>query len=349
MNIDEIKKLELDYPDLVHFRSGADPEELNLLEDYFGFPLPSSLREFLLNFNGGFICDNKLADTIKRDGSTELAEWNSLTIFSVSELFEHYDMRKMQNWKLDDDWDGIYPILPFARTGTQEYLVFIVNNNSDDYSIFDAFHEDPVYDWGRLFNNFEEFIDEYIYNMGYIDCISASDEPTADQFLPESGWKENPEDSEELPKLIAYCNAALYFEGSSFYYYRLRARANLQLKNFVAAETDILSALELEPDDPYAITLYAEILEVIGKDDEALNEYTRAVEIEGDSNNFAISLRANYYLQRGDLKAAVADATKAIEIDPQDAYPYMIRCEAYLKLGMEEEARYDSDKVDELY
>ncbi len=348
MKVDLLESLKIQHPLRINFNDPANAEDIKMLENYFGITLPNSYKKFLLNYDGGFICGEKLAEIILRDKSLETAEWNSLKIFSVTELIYYYDKYSTNNWKLDEDWEGVYPVIPFARTETQELLVFIADTGVDEYPIFDAFHEDPVSDWGKLFDSFEEFFERYVTEMGELKTISDADQPTAEKFLPDSGWRERPEYSEDPNEIVDYCTASIKIAGPTAYAHKMRAIAYIKLGKLDLAEKDINEAITIEPDDSYAFNIYAGICEEQGRFEDALKFHDISVSLEDDSDSSAICLRANFHLSRGNYNEAINDATKAIEIDPNDDYPYMIRFQAYKNLGMDKEAAADGDIIDEL-
>ena len=63
----------------------------------------------------------------------------------------------------------------------------------------------------------------------------------------------------------------------------------------------------------------------------------------------AYRARGGIYYRKGDFDAAIADCSKAIEIDPTNIEAYHNRGAAYDKLGEREKARQDVKKANELY
>jgi tetratricopeptide (TPR) repeat protein len=79
-----------------------------------------------------------------------------------------------------------------------------------------------------------------------------------------------------------------------------------------------------------------------GDDDRAMADYTKAIELDP---KFALAYynRGNLYIHKGDKIRAVADYTKAIEIDPKDGSAYNNRCLARATSGQAKLALSDCD------
>lgn len=144
--------------------------------------LPLSYITFLENYNGGFICGNYQSNMIRHHNDFESARWNSTSFFSLEEIRVIYESKSEINWKLFDKKYDVYPFIPFCRTAMGELLIFVNPLDEDTESpVFDAFHEDFPSDWGVLYNNFSELLENYIQNDGNISTTSYK-KPSAIEF-----------------------------------------------------------------------------------------------------------------------------------------------------------------------
>ena len=84
-----------------------------------------------------------------------------------------------------------------------------------------------------------------------------------------------------------------------------------------------------------------------GKFDDAIAEYTRAIEIKDDFFE-AYRNRGMAYYRNGNYENAKADFDKAIEIKPNDAVAYENRANVYLKMEDYNNAIDDFDKAIEI-
>jgi hypothetical protein len=87
---------------------------------------------------------------------------------------------------------------------------------------------------------------------------------------------------------------------------------------------------------------------VLEKDyDQAIANFTKAIEMD-PKYALAYNERGIAYQGRGDYDRAIADYTKAIELDPKVAYAYYIRGLSYLKKGNTDQATADMDRARQL-
>jgi len=77
--------------------------------------------------------------------------------------------------------------------------------------------------------------------------------------------------------------------------------------------------------------------------DEAIEEYTKAIELDADLAMAYVN-RAVAYGNKGQYDLAIADCNKAIELDPSGALAYYNRAWAYKKQGKKAEAIADFEK-----
>ena len=85
-----------------------------------------------------------------------------------------------------------------------------------------------------------------------------------------------------------------------------------------------------------------------GDIDAALEAHSKAIELKPDYTD-AYIYRARIYSEQGAYEQAIADYTKAIELDPPNlTLPYMERARTYYEQGAYEQAFADYDKVIEL-
>lgn len=189
-------------------------------------------------------------------------------------------------------------------------------------------------------------------------------------------YQENGEYARALDNL----DKALRLDPSNTKIFLNRGNTHFFLKNFDRALVDINKSLELK-EIPLGYYSRAKVLEAIGETDKAIIDYTKAVELNGQfaeaySNRGllygkkrsvesalkdftrAISIdpldgiyyfnRANIYVVQNRLVLAIADYTKAIEIYPRWAEPLRRRAEANRRLGKENLADADLQKVKEV-
>jgi tetratricopeptide (TPR) repeat protein len=107
--------------------------------------------------------------------------------------------------------------------------------------------------------------------------------------------------------------------------------------NLNAAETDYRRALELSPRDPTTMHWYAELLAMLGRFDESLEMYERALAADPLSMPIRTDLALTYYYFR-DFDKALELLTKASQVDPAYARTYEFLHFAYREKEMYPEA-----------
>ncbi|MBX9573633.1 MAG: tetratricopeptide repeat protein [Candidatus Obscuribacterales bacterium] len=112
-----------------------------------------------------------------------------------------------------------------------------------------------------------------------------------------------------------------------------------KLGNYPSAILDYLRALEIQPQSAYAHNNLGFTYLRNGNYEKALEEFNTALKLMNDFNTAGVyANRAEAYVRIGAFDSAIADADKAILLDPKDHDPYETRGEAYLHKGNEEKA-----------
>ncbi len=118
-----------------------------------------------------------------------------------------------------------------------------------------------------------------------------------------------------------------------------RASAYLDQKNYTAAIADASAVLAIDSHLARAHNLRATALRGAGDAQAAIVEFTRAVEIEPNSDNYF--QRGATYQLLADHRRAIEDFTQAIALDPDKPQTYFARAESERALGQTAEAGKD--------
>ncbi len=84
-----------------------------------------------------------------------------------------------------------------------------------------------------------------------------------------------------------------------------------------------------------------------GKNDLAMDEFTRAIEID-PGYYYAYYNRARVYYEGGETESSIVEYSKAIELNPDNVYWTIERGLIYLELGEREKAILDLERSQEL-
>jgi tetratricopeptide (TPR) repeat protein len=121
-----------------------------------------------------------------------------------------------------------------------------------------------------------------------------------------------------------------------------RGQTHRTMGRYAEALADFDRAIELEPESGWAIISRGETYEAMGRYAEALADFDRAIELEPESG-WAIANRGETYEAMGRYAEALADFDRAIELDPEDDWAIINRGQTYQAMGRYAEALADFD------
>jgi pentatricopeptide repeat protein len=107
--------------------------------------------------------------------------------------------------------------------------------------------------------------------------------------------------------------------------------------NWKASEKELKLAIKLNPNYATAHQYYSELLQILGRTEEARIEMDKALEL----NPYSWIMHTNsaqFYLDEGLFEKAIIDANKAIELNKNKIRPYNIIMNCYTYLGKDDEA-----------
>lgn len=105
--------------------------------------------------------------------------------------------------------------------------------------------------------------------------------------------------------------------------------------------------IKTKPDDAEAYCKRANARKGLGRLDEALSDFGRAISLKPDYVE-AYFLRGNTYVFLGQKALAIQDYSKVIELDPNNADAFQNRALAYQSLGKDELSAKDKARATEL-
>jgi tetratricopeptide (TPR) repeat protein len=332
-----------------YFNNPTSKEKIEAFEKRAGICLPQSYKLFLQYANGGMIVNASLDAIIKRDKDLATAKWNANYLLSLEELEDEWNIMKDRNFGVSQ-MDRIYPFIPFCKTTTNEYLVFVnVYDKEIESPVFDAFHEEPPETWGVIANDFNEFLHNYIQSNGFPDVMGDETVGVATDFTgpieiihPENetnqviierttnALKYNPnDDSALMERGIALAeegnlkaalddfNKCISLVDNHAYYYFNRGDLFMRTGKNRAALVDFDIAVKLEPEDCFYRNCRATVFQLMQKYDEAMKDLNKSLEID-DRNLLAYYLRESIYRTLGEIEKADQDLRKIEEIKEEN-------------------------------
>jgi len=328
-----------------YFGNPVHTEKIELFEKAFGVRLPGSFKTFLRNFDGGFVADEE-ADNMIMAGEFRETEQISIRFLSIEEIILEYEDMMLDDWNLNDDFDGFYPYIPFCIMAGFERLVFVDNSLREEESkVFAAFHDTPASSWFVVTENFTEFLENYFYTGGHPDFYGHHSEVTAEDFL---GLLNDRKDEKDDPReAIKRTTAYLKLFPDNSIKYTIRGDAYSEMKQYNKALADFNKSLELDPGLALAYYCRGTMLLSVNKARQALIELDSACKLEPD-DPYYLTGRAEALFALGKTDIALADCNRAIEIDNHYFSAYYLRHKIYNSVGETEKAEADAKVIEEL-
>lgn len=112
--------------------------------------------------------------------------------------------------------------------------------------------------------------------------------------------------------------------------YKWRAELYMSMSSFELARDDCSRAIEITPGDPKLHAMRAKANLELGNCDEALADYTKAIELSTSPPASLYEARGLVHSRHGESNKAVADFTKAIQTDPTGSTAYLDRGLEYM-------------------
>ena len=145
------------------FNGPAESELIRQVEELKAIILPTSFKEFLMRFNGGFIS----LFEYKEGRDIETLAWNSNQLLSLEEI-----SGAMQ--RIEHKVSGLeVKFIPFLHTSGGYYLCFLNPLEGVESKVYDLWHEAPATEWLEqvVYDSFAELMEEYLKQNGKIETI----------------------------------------------------------------------------------------------------------------------------------------------------------------------------------
>jgi tetratricopeptide (TPR) repeat protein len=128
------------------------------------------------------------------------------------------------------------------------------------------------------------------------------------------------------------------------YHYYLRGLAYFEMELYDEAYDDLTRAITLEDKEPAYLYDRAYLLAAIGDFNEAIKDITKAISLSEDDEQLLLA-RAGFYNESGQYDPAVGDCNTLLTKDNSNAFVYFIRGYAFMGLNKNKEAIADFSKA----
>lgn len=153
--------------DIFQYRFGlpVESDDLEKLEKYFDYMLPEQYRTFLLNYDGGFICNGHWGEYIWETGSDSLPYSRSICFYTAQEVMDNIYITESIEEMFNISNIDYYTVIPVAVTPENKTLIM---NADKDSPIFFYDGVESIWSIKELYPDLKSFLKEYIENEGYI-------------------------------------------------------------------------------------------------------------------------------------------------------------------------------------
>lgn len=325
------------HPERCFFNPPTDIDTIERVEMLLGIVIPLSYRGFLLQHNGGCICPPNLARIAQRDGLEAVIQ-ECVFFFGIDDIFDAYQALEERVWREEED-DMVFPAVPMCSTQNGEILVFAQALVEGETPIFDAFHEEPLEEWGLLAPDFIMFLEEYIATDGQPKIIASAHNPTMEKYLPHERWKTIPSESVEGESAVLFWQEWLKFrpgdtqaqmnlcealqsinehhsalfhlqslakrDPDDSHIYEAMAYSNRETGNYAQALENIDTAIAIESGGSHLYARRADILFIMGRTEEARESCWAGIE-DYSRGHICYYMLGQSFFESGDIDEALA-------------------------------------------
>jgi TolB-like protein len=168
----------------------------------------------------------------------------------------------------------------------------------------------------------------------------------ADCYVSLNGYAGTPL-SETIPQAKAFAERAIAIDDQLGEPHASLGRVNEQLWQWAEAEREYKRAIELSPNYAPAYSGYFNLLNALGRSDEAFAMIKRAQQLDPLSSVIGTHVSFSYQL-RNDHNASIENTRKIIELDPGFSGAYWVLGMSFLKQGHNADAIANFEKAVEL-
>jgi len=348
-NIEKLKKLVWQGTPKYKFNTRIERSEIDIFEKAYGLVLSESYKQFLEEFNGGMILEYEESYyTDMTEWEPDGPKWSSFSLFSLSELIEKYRSVRLENWLLEVNNGGIYPIIPICNTPKQA-LLFMVSAKglSNESPVFASYNDSGKYICTKIATDFNSFLGYYLESDGFPALLPDDTEPSWEVFMKKTSILEIANATESYKDSIVRSTALIELFPDNEWSYCERGNSYLYNQQIELALADFNKAIALDDQEAFFYHCRGDLILKYGSPRKALIDLDIAVKLEPEHKLFRIK-RAEAFYKLKKLDKALADCNKVLAVDSHFLLALYTRIDVYKALGKHDKAKIDADLLDEI-
>lgn len=347
-NIEKLKELCRQGDTRINFNSHLDVKEIEIFEKAYGIGFSESYKQFLEIFNGGMILEQEIYFyTDMTDWEPDGPKHSSFYFFTLDELCDKYTEADNNNWLVDDEFIGKYPIIPICSSPKQELIFMISQKGIVGESPVFICRDSDDFACTKIANSFNTFLGFYIESDGFPALLKDDIEPEWEDFMNKHNIMDIANREETDEEIIERTNAYIQLFPKSGWSYNERGIAYRDGGQNKLALNDFNKSIKLNPEKAFFYYCRGTLIVNYGSKRKALIDFDVAVKLKPESKLF-LSGRADALQKLGKLKAALADCNKVLDEDSEYTLALYVLERVYKAMGEDELAQVDSDLIDEI-
>ncbi|MFK5981854.1 MAG: SMI1/KNR4 family protein [Flavobacteriaceae bacterium] len=326
-------------------------DEIETFGKAYGIILSEAYIQFLERFNGGMILE--FEETFYIDMTQwepDGPKWSSFYFYNLNELIEKYRDLRLENWLFDEDFNGLYPIIPICETpGPAHNIIFTVSNKglTNDSPVFSSVKVSGKYQCTKIARGFNTFLGYYIESDGFPALLPDDIEPSWQVFFEKNNLLSIANKEETYLENIAKCTAHLKLFPNNEWSYCERGNTHKYNGHLKLAIKDFNKAIELDDHKGFFYYCRGDLVLEHGNPRKALIDLDIAVNLEPDNKMF-LHKRAEAFLELNMLEKALEDCNTVLDIDDKDIFALQTRIKVYNALGEPEKAAIDTNLLNSI-
>jgi len=348
-NIEQLEELSYDYPDRYFFNARITIDKIETVEVAFGVEFSNMYKMFLTHFNGGMILENEESYYIDMtDFEPDGPKASSFYFYRLDEMVDKYRTFRLDNWLLDDNFDGIYPLIPICHTPQNE-IVFLVSDKGliTTSPVFKASEFNYDKSCVKVADDFNQFLNLYIESNGFPELKPNAENPSLQLFMKKYNVLEIANEQESHDQVIKRTTAMIELEPDNSWDYCVRGSAYNYSGEKNKALDDFSKAIKLNDNEAFFYHCRGDLLLNYGNPRRALIDLDISVKLNPENRMYR-SGRADVFYKLGKLRKSLHDCNIILDEDPVYELALDTRYRIYNAIGDDERANADLKLLNEI-